>query len=347
MRRSRRVRRLPRRALAAVVGALALLALTVLLPGASARFTSVTGNPAGAWATDGVAPPTGLTVVQTCTRTPIAFRGAAASTSQSPLALSPPAQTQPGDVLVAQVAYYGTSTISAPGDWTLLSADTSGTSVTSAVFHKVATGSEAPAVFSRPPSSPGDMVGGIVAYGGVDPSSPVAVTGRTTGTGETVNLPTVTTTVKDTVLVYFLAKSGGLLPTPGALQERWRLSSDSEGATAADESFVGPGTTPSRSSSTPGSATEYVAHTIALRPTAPQVGASLSWTASPSTWATGYRLERSTAGTAQAPRSITPVGTTSTTEGPLVNGTAYSFRLWAYRGTWTSTVATAPLTPAC
>ncbi len=347
MTRSRGARRLPRRAPAAVACALALLALTVVLPGASARFSSVTGTPANAWAADGVAAPTGLAVVQTCTRTPIAFRGAAASTSQSPLTLSPPPATQAGDVLVAQVAYYGASTISAPSDWTLVLADTSGGFVTSAVYYKVATSNEAPATFSRPESSPGDMVGGIAAYSGVDRSSPVAVTGRITGAGETVTLPSVTTTVKDTTVVYFLAKRAAQLPTPGGLQERWRLSSDSEGVTAADESFVGPGATPSRSSSSPGSTTEYVAQTIALRPTAPLVGASLTWTASASSWASGYRLERSSGGTAQPPRSITPIGANGTTEGPLVNGTAYTFRLWAHRGTWTSAVVTASLTPAC
>ncbi|PRY49316.1 hypothetical protein LY71_10692 [Geodermatophilus tzadiensis] len=346
MTRSRRPRRLPRHALAAVVSALALLALTVLLPGASARFTAVTGNPAGAWATDGVAPPTGLTAVQTCTRTPITFRGAASSTSQSPLTLSPPATTQVGDVLVAQVSYYGASTISATGDWTLLFTDTSGGLVTSAVYHKVATGTDT-ATFTRPESSPGDMVGGILAYGGVDRSSPVAVSARVTSAGETATLPAVTTTVKDTMVVYLLAKRVAPFPTPGGLRERWKLSSDSEGVTAADESFVGPGTTPSRSTALAGSTTEYVAQTIALRPVPPVVEASLSWTASPSTWATGYRLERSSGGTVQSTRSITPVETTSATEGPLVNGTAYSFRLWAHRGTWTSSVVTAPLTPSC
>jgi hypothetical protein len=343
----RRARRLPRRALAAVACAVALLTLTVVLPGASARFSSVTSNPAGAWATDGVAPPTALVAAQTCTQTPITFRGATASTSQSPLSLSRPSATQAGDVLVAQVTYYGASTISAPSDWTLLFADTSGGVVTSAVYYKVATGVDAPATFTRPDSSPGDMVGGIVAYSGVDRSSPVAVTGRTTGAGETVTAPTVTTTVKDTVLVYFLAKAAAQFATPGGLRERWKLSSDSEGITAADESFVGPGTTPSRSFSSPGSTTASIAQTIALRPTAPLVEASLSWTASPSSWATGYRLERSAGGTVQSARSLTPVGTTSTTEGPLVNGTAYTFRLWAYHGTWTSTAVTAPLTPSC
>ncbi|MEX5718214.1 hypothetical protein [Geodermatophilus maliterrae] len=346
MTRSRRARRLPRRALAAAVGALALLALLVVFPGASARFTAVTANPAGAWATGDVAAPTGLTAVQTCTRTSITFRGATHRTSQSPLTLSPPGTTQVGDLLVAQVAYYGASTISATSDWTHLLTDTSGGLVTSAVYYKFATGTDA-VTFTRPESSPGDMVGGIVAYGGVDRTSPVAASGRATGTGDTVTAPTVTTTVEDTVVLYLLAKRVAPFPTPGGLRELWKAPSDSEGVTAADESFVGPGTTPPRTFSLAGSTTEYVAQTIALRPVAPQVGAALSWTASPSTWATGYRLERSSGGTTEPLRSITPISTTSTTEGPLVNGTAYSFRLWAYRGTWTSTAVTASLTPSC
>jgi hypothetical protein len=86
---------------------------------------------------------------------------------------------------------------------------------------------------------------------------------------------------------------------------------------------------------------------VALRRVAGDPTANLSWTASPSSWATGHLLERIVGGTVQAARQVTPVGTTSTTDGVLVNGTAYTFRLSAYSGAWRSPTVTTTLTPSC
>lgn len=123
---------------------------------------------------------------------------------------------------------------------------------------------------------------------------------------------------------------------------------DAEGATAGDEAFAGPGTTPSRTSTSPiDFDSEWVAQTVVLRRVAGTPSVSLAWTASPSSWATGYRLERVVGGTVQSTRTVSPTGTSVTTEGPLVSGTAYTFRLRAYRGTWTSSEATTTTTPTC
>jgi hypothetical protein len=72
-----------------------------------------------------------------------------------------------------------------------------------------------------------------------------------------------------------------------------------------------------------------------------------SWTATPSSWATGYVLERLVSGTVTASQTITPRTTTAATDGPLANGTAYTYRLRAYRGAWNSTAVTASITPSC
>jgi hypothetical protein len=122
------------------------------------------------------------------------------------------------------------------------------------------------------------------------------------------------------------------------------------GAAAGDESFAGPGATTSRVSTFPGNVAtslEWVAHTVALRPAVGPPSAVLSWTASPSSWATGYALERVVGGVVQATATVTPVSGTSTSDGPLVNGTSYTYRLWAYRGTWRSTVLSTAITPSC
>jgi hypothetical protein len=327
-----------------VVAALSLLVAVLTLPSVHSAFSATTGTPANSLAADSLRPPSGLVVTQTCSYAPITLRGAVASTTVSPLTLSPPAGTVAGDVLVAQVAYYGASTITAPSGWTAILADTSGGVVTSAVYWKVATTGEPAASFARPSTDTGDMVGGIVAYSGVSGSAPLA--GGATGSGETATSPALTTTATGVVVLDLLTRSSGQLPTPAGTTSLWTRSSDSEGVTAADQPFAGPGAIPARTSTSPGNATAWIAQTVVLRPALQQVGAALSWTASPSSWADGYRGERSVGGTVQGSSSV-PVGTTTATDAYLVNGTTYSYRVWAYRGAWVSTAATSTLTPSC
>jgi hypothetical protein len=42
-----------------------------------------------------------------------------------------------------------------------------------------------------------------------------------------------------------------------------------------------------------------------------------------------------------------PFGTTTFTDAGLVNGTTYTYRVWAYRGAWTSDVVSTSLTTSC
>ncbi|SNS74270.1 hypothetical protein SAMN06893096_107124 [Geodermatophilus pulveris] len=343
----RRAPRFPRAPLVAVVTALGLVVAVPALPTAHSAFSAATGNPANSLATDWLRPPSDLAAIQACSYAPIAVRGALASTSPSPLSLGVPSETRSGDVLVAQVVYYGTSSITAPSDWTLVRKDTSGSLVTSAVYRKVAAAGEPAATFSRPSTDNGDMVGGIVAYSGVSRSAPVSVEGVATGSGEKATSPGLTTTATGVVVLHLLAKGSAQFPTPAGTTGRWRLSSDSEGVTAADEPFAGPGAIPRRTSTVSGSTTPWIAQAVVLRPALEQAGASLTWTASPSSWADGYRLERSAGGTVQATRSLTSVGTTATTEGPLPNGVSYTFRLWAHRGTWESSAVSTTIALSC
>jgi hypothetical protein len=63
----------------------------------------------------------------------------------------------------------------------------------------------------------------------------------------------------------------------------------------------------------------------------------LTWTATASTWATGYTIERWHSGVLQQTTTVTPATTASYTEHGLVLST-YTWKIWAYKGTWTSTV---------
>jgi hypothetical protein len=343
----RRVRRAPGARLAGLVAALGLLVTVLALPSVHAAFSATTGTPTNSLAADRLQPPSGLVATQNCSYAPIVLRGALSSTRVSPLTLSPPPGTAAGDVLVAQVAYYGTSSITAPSGWTRITLpDTSGGVVTSAVYWKVAAGTEPAADFARPTSESGDMVGGIVAYRGVSGSAPVAVAGGSTGSGPTATTPALTTTATGAVAAHLLTRSGGQPPTPTGTNALWTHSSDSETVTAADEAFAGPGAVPQRTSTTSGSTTAWIAQTIVLRPALQQVGASLSWTATPSSWADGYTRERFAGGTLQGSQNV-PSGTTTVTDTGLANGTTYTYRVRAHRGSWVSDVVTTPLTTAC
>ena len=351
---SRRAGRSRRALLVRLCVGLAVLLLPATFPLTAASFTGSTADDGNSVAAAEVAAPSGLGVTQSCSpAATIAFRAASSATGVDSLTLPTPSGTTAGDVLVAQVANrYTAYTLTAPSGWTLVRRDTSGSAVTSAVFWRVATSSEpASATFSLSGTSGVQTVGGVVAYSGVRASSPVDVSGVSAGVGDTATTPSVTTTVANTRVVHLLTKRQETLPAPTGTTQRWRLISGTgtatEGATAGDEPFVGPGSTAGRTSTAGTFQAEWLAQTVALRPANGTPSANLTWTASPSTWATGYRLERSVGATVQATSTVTPISATSATDGPLVNGTTYSYRLWAYYGTWTSPAITATLTPSC
>jgi hypothetical protein len=337
-------RRVRRSALAGPVAVLALLLAVLALPPVSSAFSARTVGSAGL-AADQVLAPSNLAATQSCSASAVTPVGGYASTSPSPLALSPPATTQPGDLLLAPVAYYGDPTVPTPTGWTLLLQQTSGTAVTSAVYWKIATAGEPAVSFARTGST-GDLVGGIVAYRGVDRTSPFAGYAGSTGKDTPPTTPTFTTTATNTVLLHFLTKTGITpLVAPTGTTELAKLSSDSEAVTAAAEQFAGPGTTAPRTTDAGG--VEWIAQSVLLRRAASVPTVQLTWTASPSSWATGYQLQRSVGGTVRATWTVDPVSASSASDGPRANGIAYSYQLRAYRGSWTSPPASVSITPSC
>ena len=334
--------------------ALAVLVVTATATSAGAAFSD-SFTVATAVATDRLAPPSGLTVVQTCTPSAsIAFRAASSAKGSTSLTLPTPAGTVAGDVLVAQVANrYEAYPLSAPSGWTLIFRDTSGAAVTSALFWRVATATEpSGATFTLSGVSGVQMAGGIAAYSGVSTTNPVNASGTTAGHGPTVSTASVTTTAANTLLLHTVTKRQEDLAAPTGTTERWRLMSGNgtatEGASAGDERFAGPGATAPRvSTSSANFSTEWVSHTVALRPLPGTPSAAATWTAAPQPWATGYRLDRIVAGTVQATRTVPLVSATYATDGPLANGTTYTYELRTYFASWTSVPLTVTLAAAC
>lgn len=67
--------------------------------------------------------------------------------------------------------------------------------------------------------------------------------------------------------------------------------------------------------------------------------ATLSWTATPSTFATGYTVERWRGSLLESTTTVTPRTTTTVTQTGLSTGTLYTWKVRAFVSAWTSTEA--------
>jgi hypothetical protein len=346
-----RGRRGLRAAAVAVAAVLGLVAVPATFAGAQATFSGTTGNTGDTLAADTLQPPAGLSATQSCAPAPaITRRQLSGGSGTASLTLTAPPGTTAGDVLIAHVAYRDVpEAISAPGGWTRLGEHTSGP-VTSAIYWKPATTGEPTAVFTRPAGSTGPIGGGMVALVGASIDPPVL--SGATGTSPTATTEAATTTGTTVEALYFFTKDQDQLPTPaGTTQVGAGLlgtAPTTEGLTGAEETVPGPGTLPVRSAtSTSGLSSAWIAQTVVLRrgPGAPT--ATLTWTPSTSTWADGYQLARQVGGVTEATASVPGASSASTTSGPLVSGTTYTFRLRAYRGSWRSAAVTTTLPTSC
>lgn len=357
----RRDRRVGRGLLVRGAVVLGVLLLPATFPLASATFAGVTSTHGGTVAAATLEPPSGLGVTQTCAPGPgITFRSRATATGVSTVTVPLPANVAENDLLLAQVGHRQTKrTITAPAGWALLEHEqhldgsSTGSAVTAAVFWKRASAAEpTSAKFTLAAGNSVEVVGVMAAYIGVHRTDPIHASGATMGMASTASTAAVATTLPDVVLVHALVKRQELLPAPAGTNPRWGLQSSNTGtawigATGSDElrAVAGPGVVRTSSAST--FVSEWVALTVALRPALGAPSASLSWTPSASSSASGYQLERVVSGVVEANWTVDPVSASTATDGPLVNGTAYTYRVRTYLGTWTSSPVTVDFTPAC
>jgi hypothetical protein len=75
--------------------------------------------------------------------------------------------------------------------------------------------------------------------------------------------------------------------------------------------------------------------------------ATLTWTPTTSTCATGHTLRRWNGPTLEAQTSITPRTAATFDDAPLVDGTTYDYELESVYLNWTSGAATTTVTPSC
>jgi hypothetical protein len=337
-----------RAALLALAALLVLLAAPASLGATSASFTATTRNEGDHWAADTVAPPTALSANQSCTAPAvITFRGSAVGSGASAATATVPVGTVAGDVLFAQVVHSNTAAVVSSPGWTSVRRDAFDGVMVSALFVRTFVSGYASATFSVPAGTSAQVNVALAAYGGVDASAPVDASAVAMGTGSTAVFPAVTTTKPDTVLLRMVTNAYERYPAPAGTTPRWAFGT-SGGLTGSDEPFAGPGTAPVRYASSPsGTSAQGIGQTVALRHTPGTPSVVLTWTASPSSWATGYLAELYVSGVLRGSRTVTPISATSTTGGPLTNGTTYTAELTAYRGSWTSAPVSATLTPSC
>ncbi len=152
----------------------------------------------------------------------IAYRAAASGAAPSgtlTLTVPVPGATLSGDLLVATIAVRpSTSTITAPAGWTLRirTNQSSGVANAQAIYYRVATGSE-PASYSWTFSTSTGSAGGMVAFSGVDPVTPIDVSAGTANSSSLSQpAPSVTTTVANTMVVTSHSMSSSATWTPPA-----------------------------------------------------------------------------------------------------------------------------------
>ena len=138
----------------------------------------------------------------------IAFRSGASTNlngQAASITINKPTGTAKGDLLIASIAVRPqTATITAPSGWTLVNRQNNpnGDPNALAVYTKVATNSE-PANYTWSFSANTGNAGGIMAFSGVDNTTPVNVSGGqlTNISTTTFTAPSVTTTVTNTMIV--------------------------------------------------------------------------------------------------------------------------------------------------
>lgn len=297
-----------------------------------------------------LAPPTSLTVSQSCVAdpTPVLRSGGTSFTSgntSGTLTLTKPAGVVAGDVMVAGITWFGNHSSTSPtppSGWTLIRRDGDNT-IGQFSYYRVATSSQANSWTWTGQAT--NAAGGIAAYSGVDAANPVNASGGEVDSIQGQEIaPSITTTRENVLLVaiFGLVNQTTMTPPP-SMSQVWSGASSAAGiaanqqvtSLAAQESWPTTGATGTRTATASGA--RSAGQLIALQPPARPYATS-TWTPSTSTFATGQTFTRESGATVQRQANL-PASTASQTDGPLTSGTAYSVSVFAKFSNWISATA--------
>ncbi len=118
---------------------------------------------------------------------------AAGNGTTTSLSMLKPAGTTAGDLLIAAITIRGGTSprVTAPAGWTLIRSDAISTTVAQLVYRHTAGGSE-PSSWTWPFSKKESAAGTVSAFGGVDPTNPIAAVSGSTNVASSVSITTAT-----------------------------------------------------------------------------------------------------------------------------------------------------------
>jgi hypothetical protein len=173
-----------------------------------------------------------VTVANEPSGDPPVFRAAASasitSASGTTLTIARPSGVQAGDLLLAQIRHRSTTTLTPPAGWTHL--NTIAQSVANhGVYYKVAGSSEPASYAFNQGDNAGRMAGGIGAYIGVDPATPINAWAASALNTATLVAPNATSTVDNAMVVRLWGWRGpsatdagvGFNAPPAGVTQRW------------------------------------------------------------------------------------------------------------------------------
>jgi hypothetical protein len=259
-----------------------------------------------------------------------------------------------GDLLVIGAAWNGalSAAPATPAGWTQIRADANDPSVSAGWWYKVASGTETwPLSFA--PSSAKPMTTLIYRIAGVDTSNPIAGSNVGTGTSTTITAPGLTVTNDHTLTLNLGANND----TTGYVQNPVGTESDGTSFAGSGSTYVNIGLSHTIATSTTTAAVSFkadnskpwIGSSIAINPVPDPytINAGLSWTASTTSWATGYTWERWTVSLQQTGSVSDRTTTTATDTTVLTSGTTYTYKLRTDASNWHSAKTTTTLTPTC
>jgi hypothetical protein len=186
------------------------------------------------------------------------------------LVITKPTGVVANDFMIAQITVRGGTgvAVTAPdATWNLLNSTDNGTGVQQDVYYKVAGGSE-PASYTWTIAPSQRASGGIIAYYGIDNSSPIDASSVNSGTSATTLTATgiTTTAANHRVVGFFGIAKNANTTAPGGMTEQYDAGSSSTQSEGADYTAA-QGATGDKTATVPnaGGSQAWVAHLVALK----------------------------------------------------------------------------------
>jgi len=204
----------------------------------------------------------------------------ASSTSTTTVTVTRPASVVTGNLMVAQVSIRSNAAITAPAGWTTIgNLRTNGATMEQRIYYRVATAADTAATtYQWSWTGNADATAGILAYSGVDATSPFDVTpSDNANTGTTATATGLTTTQANDMLIAYYAAQGQSGPavtmtqdTGQGMTEEYNQQSGSGPSSrirqvGADGAQAAVGATGNKTA-TISTSTPWVSHLVALMP---------------------------------------------------------------------------------